>query len=170
MQLYFLTHFGSRLEAHTKFSRSPGDFLYFIFLLTVIVSVVSLLVAWPRGYSLTGPSVIFAMIYYWSRVEPDAPLSVWGFQVKGYQLPFALIFLSLLMGGDIWKDVVGLASGHIYYFLKDVVPMEYRVDTLRTPRFFSKVVEKATNSRAAAAVPQAPRDAMWGQGQRLGGN
>lgn len=170
MQLYFFTHFGSRLETHAKFSRSPGDYLYFLFVLTIIVSVVSLLVAWPRGYALTGPSMIFAMIYYWSRVEPEAPLSVWGFQVKGYQLPFVLIFLSMLMGGDIWKDIVGLAAGHVYYFLKDVLPTVYHVDSMRTPRFFSKLVEKATNvTPTGPAAPHAPRDAVWGQGQRLGG-
>jgi Derlin-2/3 len=167
MQLYFFTHFGSRLETNARFPR-PGDYVYYIFIMATLVSLMSLLVAWPRGYALTGPSVIFAMIYYWSRLEPEAPLSVWGFQVKGFQLPFALIFLSLLMGGDIWKDIVGLAAGHVYYFVKDILPLEYKVDILRTPRFFLLLVNKLSRAPAPAAVPAA--GARWGEGRRLGGN
>ena len=101
-------------------------------------------------------------------------MSIWGFQVKGYQLPFALLFITLLMGGDIWKDILGIAGGHLYHFFKDVMPLEYKIDILKTPRLFSKLYEKLT--RRAGAVPAEPRPAtpvnrlFVGGGYRLGGN
>ena len=150
--------------------------MYFLIVISVLVSLISLLVAWPRGFPLTGPSVIFGLIYYWSRCEPEARLSIWGFEVKGYQFPFALIFLTLLMGGDIWKDIVGMAAGHLYHFLKDVVPREYKMEIVKTPIFFQRMVVRLANrTRPAPGAPAAPAPAAGparifvGGGYRLGG-
>ena len=60
-----------------------------------------------------------------SRREPHAVLNFFSFNIKGFQFPFVLLFFHLLMGQSIWGDLLGLGSGHIYYFLKDVVPQEY---------------------------------------------
>lgn len=174
MQLYFFTNFGAKLENHPRFTQKPGDYVYFLLIITFLVSFVSLLASWPRGYPLTGPSVIFAVIYYWSRCEPESRLSIWGFEVKGFQLPFALIFVTLLMGGDVWKDIVGLAAGHIYFFVKDVVPQTFNVDLLSTPYFVQKLMARAVaqsgQRSAGPAGPQPPRRFFIGQGVRLGGN
>ena len=118
---------------------------------------------------MTGPSVIFAIIYYWSRCEPEARMSIWGFEVKGYQLPFALLFLTLLMGGDIWKDILGLAAGHVYHFLKDVLPVEYKVELIKTPRFFQRFFA-ASGPRVTVPAPDQPGRLFVGGGHRLGGN
>ena len=45
-------------------------------------------------------------------------VSLWGFRVQAYQLPFALIIMNVLMGGSIWGDVMGLFTGHLYHFLR----------------------------------------------------
>jgi Derlin-2/3 len=50
-------------------------------------------------------------------------------------LPFALLFFSLITGGDIISDIVGIAAGHLYYYLKDLAPLQQRLDTLKTPQF-----------------------------------
>lgn len=50
-------------------------------------------------------------------------------------LPFAFLFLSVLTGGDIISDIIGIIAGHIYYFLKDIVPIQYNYDILKTPAF-----------------------------------
>lgn len=174
MQLYFFTTFGSKLETHQRFSQTPGEYLFFLVVIALLVSVFSLLLAWPRGFPLTGPSIIFALIYYWSRCEPEARMSIWGFEVKGYQVPFALLFMTMLMGGDIWKDVVGLAAGHVYHFLKDIVPVEYKMDILKTPMFVRKLAARWTQGSGAQPPTAAERPAvgrLWGGGgQRLGGN
>lgn len=134
------------------------------------MSSLSLLLAWPRGFPLTGPSIIFAIIYYWSRCEPEAPLSLWGFSVKGYQLPFALVFLTLLMGGDIWKDILGIAAGHVYHFLKDIMAIEYNLNPLKTPLWVHKLAGRLLKTQAPVPAEEAPRQRMFvGGGHRLGG-
>merc|ERR1719222_387525 len=134
-QLYFFTSFSSKLEANEIFAR-PGDHLFFLLCQVLLLDVLSLVLAWPVGFPMLGTSLVFAILYYWSRREPYAMLSFWGFSIKGYQFPFALVFFQLLIGGNIWMDLLGLASGHIYYFLKEVVPAEYGYDMIKTPGFF----------------------------------
>jgi len=41
--------------------------------------------------------------------------------------------LSVFTGGDILSDIIGILSGHIFYFLKDIVPIQYQYDILKTP-------------------------------------
>ena len=174
MSLYFISSFGGKLERNDRFSSSPADFVFFLLFITITCAAMSSLLAWPSGYPLTGTAVVFAMIYYWSRCEPEARLSIYGFEVKGYQLPFAMMLLTVLMGGDVWTDLLGLGAGHLYYFLKDVVPLEYGWRLLGTPRWFmwmyakcGKSVRVNQSSAARSAVPLQPR-LFGGQGNRLG--
>lgn len=158
MSLYFLTSFGGKLEKSERFAGSPADYVYFLIIVILSCAVLSLLLAWPRGYPLTGQSVVFSLLYYWSRCEPEARLSLWGFEVKGYQFPFAMMAFTFLSGGEIWPDVLGLGAGHVYFFLKDVVPVEYGWDIMRTPRWFrglfldSRRVPGRVNPPATARV------------------
>jgi len=50
-------------------------------------------------------------------------------------LPFAFLALSVLTGGDILSDIIGIVSGHIFYFIKDIVPIQYQYDIFKTPSF-----------------------------------
>ena len=34
---------------------------------------------------------MFAILYYWSRCEPEARLSIYGFSIPGYQFPFFMM-------------------------------------------------------------------------------
>ena len=74
------------------------------------------------GVYFHAEGVMFACLYYWSRREPYTPVSVSFMTVQGYQLPFLLLLLHLLMGRDLWLDAFGLAAGHVYYFLREVLP------------------------------------------------
>lgn len=50
-------------------------------------------------------------------------------------LPYAFLALSVLTGGDIISDIIGIIAGHLYYFLKDILPIQYNYDILKTPSF-----------------------------------
>jgi hypothetical protein len=39
----------------------------------------------------------------------------------------------LLTGENIVPDIIGLVTGHIYYFLKDIYPLTSRKHYLNTP-------------------------------------
>merc|ERR1719424_2244267 len=130
---------------------------------------------------MLGPSLVFAILYYWSRREPYAMLNFFSFTIKGYQFPFALVFFQLLIGGNIWVDLLGLASGHIYYFIKEVVPQEYGHTLIKTPGFLVRFMSSYGGGNAAApdggvagiggggggAPPPAPPRNFGGAGHRL---
>lgn len=189
-QLYFFSSFSSKLERNENFAAPgrEGDYLFFLLIQILLLCVVSLVLVWPGGYPQLGPSLVFAILYYWSRCEPYAQLNFFSFTIKGYQFPFALVFFQLLIGGNIWADLLGLASGHIYYFIKEVVPTEYGHTLIKTPTFLRTFMLNYASGAGAARAPAAgvggfgggggggappppapPRN-FGGAGHRLGGN
>jgi len=188
-QLYFFSSFSSKLENNEIFQQ-PGDYLFFLMVIILLLDVVSLVLAWPAGFPTLGPSLVFAILYYWSRREPYAELNFFSFAIKGYQFPFCLVFFQLLIGGNIWADLLGLAAGHIYYFIKEVVPQTYGYTLIKTPSFLVNFMAQysapAAPQRPAgggyaglgggggggggAPPPPAPPRNFGGAGHRLGGN
>jgi len=167
-QLYFFTSFGTKLERNEIFDSFPGEYLLFMIMQIVLLSLLSLLLAYPTGLPMLGPSLVFAIIYYWSRREPYATLSFFSFNIKGYQFPFALMFFQMLMGGSIWGDLLGLGAGHIYYFLKEVVPQEYGYKWVQAPVWMQKFAINQLGAARPAGGPVAEQPRFHGAGQRLG--
>lgn len=155
-QMYFFSSFSSKLERNEIFNQ-PGDYLFFLLTQILLLDVISLVLAWPVGFPSLGPSLVFAILYYWSRREPYAMLNFFSFNIKGYQFPFALVFFQLLIGGSIWVDLLGLASGHIYYFLKEVVPQEYGKTIISTPSFLVNFMAQYSGPGAASTGAAGPR-------------
>ncbi|PFH32425.1 Der1ER1 [Besnoitia besnoiti] len=147
----------SDLENNAVFVQaSKGAYLYFIVLQSLCLDFISLLFFWPTGLHLLGGSLLFAVLYYWSRRESYTPVSIYFLTVQGHQLPFVLLLLHLLMGKDLWSDAIGLLSGHIYYFFREILPAQGGADLLSdTPKIFDRLVEKFSNrpdaGRRAAA-------------------
>lgn len=175
-QLYFFSSFSSKLERNEIFEAEPGGYLLFFMMMLLLLCSLSLILAYPTGLPMLGVPLNFSIIYYWSRREPYAQISFFSFVLKGYQLPFALLFIQLLMGGSIWGDLIGLAAGHIYYFVKEVVPQEYGVDYIKVPKFLQKFAMEnlgnaAPRGHTQAQEQQRQQNQMFqGQGNRLGGN
>ncbi|KAG5519290.1 hypothetical protein PMAC_001915 [Pneumocystis sp. 'macacae'] len=66
----------------------------------------------------------FCLIYLWSRRNPSVRLSFLGlFVFNAPYLPWILLWFSFVLHNTIPKgDLLGMFVGHIYYYLKDVVP------------------------------------------------
>lgn len=63
---------------------------------------------------LLGPSFIFMLTYVWSRNFPTSNVSLMGLvSIQAFYLPFALMALSLAMGGDWISDLLGIVVGHL---------------------------------------------------------
>ena len=61
-----------------------------------------------------GPSLIFMMTYVWSRNFPTGSVSIMGMvTLQAFYLPFAMLALSLVMGGDWLSDLLGILAGHL---------------------------------------------------------
>jgi Derlin-2/3 len=54
--------------------------------------------------------------------------------ILGY-LSYVLVGLTILIGGSIITDLVGIFVGHIYFFLNDIITEEYEINLLKTPFF-----------------------------------
>lgn len=155
--MYFFVQFSSKLERHAVFSRharDAGSFLYFIVLQMIFLDSISLLLYAPHGKPLLGHSLSFAVIYYWSKKEAFTPTSLWGFTVLAWQLPYALLVLDLLMGQSLWQDLMGLLSGHMYYFIRDILPVEKNIHLLAsTPAIFGYLTSKLDFTAPTPAAP-----------------
>lgn len=105
-----------------------------------------------------GTSLIFMILYVWSRRNPTQPVAIWGeqppihhslpglllltptyfllaagFSFEGLYLPWALIAFTVLIGGSPMMDFLGVVAGHLYYFLLEVLPATKGWTLLQTP-------------------------------------
>ncbi|XP_053992832.1 uncharacterized protein LOC128883955 [Hylaeus volcanicus] len=143
--MYFFVQYASKLEKHSCFTypaAQSGSFLYFIILQMLFLNSLSLLFfSSYRTPSLALP-LHFAVIYYWSKMEAFQQVFLWGFQLSAWQLPYALLVLNFLLGQSIMQDLLGLFSGHMYYFLRNVLPAENNIHILKTtPHFLNKLAD-----------------------------
>jgi hypothetical protein len=47
----------------------------------------------------------------------------------------------MITGGDLLGDIMGIAAGHIYYYLCDIVPVTFRKNFLFTPGFVRRYLD-----------------------------
>ena len=45
-------------------------------------------------------SFVFSLMYVWCKLQPDMQVSIWGFPVRSGNLPWVLLGMSILTGGD----------------------------------------------------------------------
>ncbi|CAG2057622.1 unnamed protein product, partial [Timema podura] len=63
------------------------------------------------------------LVYVWSRRNPFVRMNFFGLlNFHAPYLPWVLLGFSVLLGNAIWVDLMGMAVGHIYYFIEDVFP------------------------------------------------
>jgi Derlin-2/3 len=102
-------------------------------------------------------NLVYYVLYVWSRRNPTANANIWGVPVPAVYLPFAYLALSVFMGNAYADMLHGLAVGHLYYYLADVVPQVTGKDLLRTPQFL--VDQFGVGEYQAPVAPAAPRPA-----------
>ncbi|KAJ3048008.1 hypothetical protein HK102_012786, partial [Quaeritorhiza haematococci] len=66
----------------------------------------------------------FMLVYVWSRRNPYIRMNFLGlFTFTAPYLPWVLLGFTVLLN-NVWPtgDLLGMAVGHVYYFLEDVYP------------------------------------------------
>lgn len=184
--VYMLVQFSKQYEAGGPFNTGAGGGTAdYIFMLMIGVSLILLSYPFIGSFLSLAPiftrTLVFFVLYTWSKRHPTANANIWGVPVGANYLPFAYLALSVLMGGA-WADILhGMVVGHIYYFLVDVVPQVYGRDIIQTPQFLVDKIgigEYRPDPVVRVAPPAgmrpgaAPREAggyNWGRGgQALG--
>lgn len=189
MHLYVLYQNSVRYEENPYNTGARGtsaDYLWMIILSMAILCV--------AGYffhmTVLSDPIVFVIMYVYSRRNPDNTSNMYGFKFKTLYLPWIYVAIRLLFGNSIVGALLGIAVGHIYYFLVEVLPHSHNIDLIRTPEFCISIVEyfsgyshpshtvPVTNMRRGEAVPanatRAPTGGFargsynWGSGRVLG--
>ncbi|KAG2428294.1 hypothetical protein HXX76_010444 [Chlamydomonas incerta] len=158
--MFFLIKYCKSLEEGSFRGRS-ADFLWMLLfgggLLTALAPWVNI--------QFLGSSLTFMMVYVWGRRHQYVNLSFLGiFNFTAPYLPWVLLAFSLMLGSSPVVDLMGMAAGHVYYFLEDVYPRISGRRPLRTPALLRMMfpAEDAVVGVVAPAVvpPPEPQDAF----------
>lgn len=184
MHLYMLYLNSSRYETSPFDTGARGSSADYLWMLILCMGM-NLLVGHFFQLMILSDSLLFTIMYVWSRREPNAMTNFWGFPFKVLYLPWVLLGVRLLFGNPIVACLVGIAVGHAYYFLVDVLPNTHHIDVVRTPEFCINFVEYCTGfthpnhqipvnnmrDRGTSGSAGQPRTGghNWGSGHVLGG-
>jgi hypothetical protein len=80
-------------------------------------------------------------------------ISIWGFPVQSKNLPWVIMALHLFTGGSVFEDLIGLAVGHLYYFLTSVLPDSHGYEVLKTPSLVHRIVQKLNEWQGDPPAP-----------------
>ena len=177
LDLYFFSITCGRMEQQYR-PNKYGEFFYMILFLVILTYIIEIAINW-NGYALLATCFKMALTYIFCKRNPNERMMLFFvFTIKAAYLPFGLLVIDLLQGGSIWSLVAGIAVGHAYVFLKDILPVSHKKDPLATPLWAIRFVNWIKNSNlpyvGRGGVAQAfGRDAegnrpFAGQGVRIG--
>lgn len=165
MSGYYLFEYGSSLE------RVYGTAQHCVFLLgqVILLSFFSALFGQP----FFGNSMITAMLHVLSRSMPHQKVKWLIFTVPYWTLPYGLMASDVLQGGAMaaLPHVLGILSGHIYYFHKFIWPKIGGQDWLIAPEFLVRRLEPGSSTSSDAgrkSVESALKKRKKGKGRKLG--
>mmetsp|Transcript_18787 Transcript_18787/g.59902 ORF Transcript_18787/g.59902 Transcript_18787/m.59902 type:complete len:157 (-) Transcript_18787:97-567(-) len=116
--MYFLFRYCRLLEEGPQFRRRPADFLFMLLFGATLMTLSGPYV----NVQFFGSSLTSMMTYLWSRRNEHVRMSFLGlFTFSAPLLPWVLVGFSVLLGHSATTDLIGIAVGHIYFYLKDVL-------------------------------------------------
>ncbi|KAL2550078.1 Derlin-1 [Forsythia ovata] len=170
-KLITILYYGAQLE-RSPFDKRTADFVWMY-----VFGAASLLVMTAIPYLRTpflGPSMVFILPYVWSREFPNARVNIHGlFELKGFYLPYYMIAADLVLGNPLQQSMMGIAAGHLYYFLTVLYPLSTGNNILKTPRLIHKLVAfwgEGFQINSPFRNDPAEGVAFRGRGRRLNGS
>jgi Derlin-2/3 len=143
MHLYVLYENCRRYEQNPFNTGGGGNSADVLFMVLFAMGVLNIAAYFLEIPFMSEP-LLYVIMYAWSRREPEAGLSMFGFKFKALYCPWVYVAIRILMGGSATLPLVGIAVGHVYYFLIEVLPMTHGYDLLRTPEFCVQAVRMYT--------------------------
>ncbi|KAK9448259.1 Der1-like family-domain-containing protein [Limtongia smithiae] len=128
--IFFMSRYSRMLE-DSFFRGHTFDFMWLMLYAATALILLSPLASLP----FLGSPLSFALVYIWARRNPAIRLSFLGlFVFSAPYLPWVLFGFSLVFNSAVPKgDLLGIAVGHVYFFLEDVFPRIYGVRPLAPP-------------------------------------
>ncbi|XP_062147495.1 derlin-1 [Alnus glutinosa] len=140
IRLLMIARYGVQLEKG-PFERRTADFLWMmIFGAFSLLALAAIPFLWTP---LLGISLVFMLLYVWSREFPNAQINIYGLvSLKAFYLPWAMLALDVIFGSKILPDLLGIIAGHLYYFLTVLHPLAGGKIMLKTPMWVHKLVAR----------------------------
>lgn len=156
--MYFLVRYSRMLEEGDFRGRTADFALMLIFGAALMLGVGPFVRVHFLGSSLT-----FMMVYVWGRRNEHVRMNFLGLiPFTAPYLPWVLLTFSVLLGNPPTIDAIGIAVGHLYYFLEFIFPEVARLrgwrmrKVLITPnvlhQFFGTYVPPIANINPDAPV------------------
>ncbi|XP_042612896.1 derlin-2 [Cyprinus carpio] len=117
-----------------------------------------------------GQAFTIMLVYIWSRRNPSVRMNFFGLlNFQAPFLPWVLMGFSLLLGNSIIVDLLGIAVGHVYYFLEDVFPNQPGGGRwLRTPSILKMLFDTPEEDANYNPLPEdRPGGFAWGESQTI---
>jgi len=167
INMMFLVRYGSNVES-TTFNNEPADYLWML----IFRAFLLLIPGYFIPLAILGTSLKMVIIYYWSRKNPEQPMSfMFGFKFVAFYFPWVLIGFRIMLGGNPMPEICGVIVGHIYYFLVDILPAAPQGRRLlSTPQFLKEWLPGPNARLQRPGEGPRPPGFNWGRGFTLGGN
>lgn len=170
-RLLLIARHGVQLE-RGPFHNRTADYVWMFIFGALSLLVMAIIPVLSDGFM--GASLVFMIVYVWGREFPNDRLNIHGlFELKGFYLPWYMLGVDLILGNPLMEDLLGIAVGHLYYFLTVLYPLAGGRFNFGTPLWVHKLVafsgvgyqQNAPVPRQDTAVPEV----FQGRGRRLGG-
>lgn len=122
-----------------SFRNRTGDFFFML----IFGATLMIMIAFFVNLVFLGHALTIMLVYVWSRRNPMVRMNFFGLlNFHAPYLPWVLLGFSLLLGNAIMVDLMGIMVGHIYYFLEDVLPLQFNGwKVLKTPAFIKALFD-----------------------------
>lgn len=138
IRLLMIARYGVQLE-RGPFDKRTADFLWMMIFGVLTLLVLSAIPAFSSSF--LGISLVFMMLYVWSREFPNAQINIYGLvTLKAFYLPWAMLALDVIFGSPLLPDLMGIIAGHLYYFLSVLHPLSGGRNILKTPIWVHRLV------------------------------
>lgn len=140
IRLLMIARYGVQLE-NGPFQRRTADFLWMVLFGAFTLLALS---AIPFFWSpFLGVSLVFMLLYVWSREFPNANINIYGLvTLKAFYLPWAMLAMDVIFGSELMPDLLGIVAGHLYYFLTVLHPLAGGRNMLKTPLWVHRLVAR----------------------------
>ena len=133
MMIYF-----TMKQCEEYFKTKKPEFAVLILFNMLTVTLISYL--WG-DYMVLNHQFVSSIMYVWCKLQPESVVLIWGYPCQAGMVPWVYVGLNIIMGGDPFKELIGIAAGHLYIYLKVVLPLTKGYNPLKTPRQIVKMVE-----------------------------
>ena len=151
--LFFLVMIYMRfkeVEQNAIVLRVYAKFIMMLFYLLSFLNIINIfsyrIFGFKPGFTLA-QQLLLAFIYIDSKREPQKMINLYFLPIKNALYPYALIVFNIVSGAGIYDNIIGIIAGNIYYFLTDVLPVQKKLNILKTPKFLVDLLEKYYYSR-----------------------